>query len=556
MESFFAWVTPYLYEGNFKTKFAMFVGLLGLSVFGSYLVYYVGGTSLPYVHLLYIPIMIAGFWLGISAGISFAVFAGILLGPFMPHDVAQNIPQEATLWLMRMGFFSLIALLSGLGAQITRAYLSTLKHRYLTDHETKIPNYKGLQALYKKPEYFDSLVGVVVLKLRQVKEVEKAFGIETMSYVAIKTKERLKELLPKDARVGRVSNDSFAICLENKEDAMKVATLLSQHMERTYRFEKIPFLIEMYFGVSFQSQENPECFKSLIKKALIAADHSLQQSVEVSAYNEETQDFSERNVHILHELRAAIDKDLLSLNYQPIISLDKGEVIGMEALARWSHPEMGMIAPLEFMGIAEQTQLINPYTKWLLKKSLSQLSKWRKDNLDFVLSLNFSMKNFDDPSVVQEIFNSLKEYDIPPQMLEVEVTETAIARNISKAADILHSLRERGIKIAIDDFGTGQASLNYLLELPVDILKIDQVFVRSMRTNSAADAIIRSAIMMGHEMNLKIIAEGIETQADLDHLKKLGCDYGQGYHISRPMPVELATSWLDAKRSNLMKIHA
>ena len=141
-------------------------------------------------------------------------------------------------------------------------------------------------------------------------------------------------------------------------------------------------------------------------------------------------------------------------------------------------------------------------------------------------------------------------------MLEVEVTETAIARNISKAADILHSLRERGIKIAIDDFGTGQSSLNYLFELPLDVLKIDQVFVRSMLDNSAAEAIIRSAIMMGHEMNLKVIAEGIETQEHLNHLKKLGCDYGQGYYISRPMPVELATSWLDAKRNALMKIQA
>ncbi len=556
MEAFFHIVTPYLYEGGLKSKIVMFMGLVVVTILGSLLVYDTGGTHLPYVHLLYVPVIIAGFWLGIAAGISFAVFAGLLVGPFMPLDVVKDISQTTQEWLLRLGFFTLIALLTGMGAQITRAYLKALKRRYLTDPETKIRNYKGLEAFYKDAEHFEALMGIVVIKLRQVHDVEKAFGLETMSYVARKTKERLTEILPKGTLLGRISSDAFAICLENKKDPLKLAHHLSQHLERTYKFEKIPFLIEMYFGSSIQLKREPDSFKGLVRKALIAADHGFQNNLEVCTYNEETQDFSERNVYILHELREAIDQDLLSLNYQPIISLKKDEVIGMEALARWGHPELGMVSPLEFTGIAEQTQLINPYTKWLLKKSLSQLSLWRKDNLDFVLSLNFSMKNFEDPTVVQEIFRVLEEYEIPPQMLEVEVTETAIARNLSKAADILHSLRESGIKVAIDDFGTGQSSLNYLFELPVDVLKIDQVFIRSMLDNSAAEAIIRSAIMMGHEMNLKVIAEGIETKEHLDHLKKLGCDYGQGYYISRPMPVELATSWLNAKRGHLMKIHA
>lgn len=556
MKSFFLMVSPYLYEGGLKSKVFTFISLAFLSVLGGQLVYATGGTYLPYVHLLYVPIIIAGFWLGIFTGILFAIGIGLMVGPFMPLNVAQDIAQSTPEWVLRSVFFVMIALLSGMGSQITRAYLVVLKRRYLTDFETKMPNYKGLEALYKDAERFAMLTGVVVIKMRQVKEVEKAFGLETMSYVAVKTKERLKELLPQEAIMGRVSNDAFAVCLENKEDPIKVAQHLSQHLERTYKFDKIPFLIEMYFGTMPHVKGEYDSFRTLVKKALVAADHGLQTSQEVCAYNEETQDFSERNIYILHELREAIEQDQLSLNYQPIISLAKDEVVGVEALARWGHPTLGMVSPLEFTRIAEQTQLINPYTKWLLKKSLSQLAKWRKEGLNFVLSLNFSMKNFEDPTVVQEIFHYLEEYKIPPQMLEVEVTETAIARNIGKAADILQSLREKGIKVAIDDFGTGQSSLNYLFELPVDALKIDQVFIRSMLDNSAAEAIIRSAIMMGHEMNLKVIAEGIETKEQLLHLKKLGCDYGQGYYISRPMPVELATTWLDAKRTQLVKIQA
>ncbi len=556
MNAFFLMVSPYLYEGGLKSKILMFFSLAFLSILGGQLVYSTGGTYLPYVHLLYIPIIIAGFWLGIFTGIIFAIGIGLMLGPFMPLNVTQDIAQSTPEWLLRLTFFVMIALLSGMGAQITRAYLVVLKRRYLTDFETKMPNYKGLEALYKDEDRFAALTGIVVVKMRQVKEVEKAFGLETMSYVALRTKKRLKEILPQEAVLGRVSNDAFAICLENKEEVLKVAQHLSHHLDRTYKFDKIPFLIEMYFGIMPYEKGGPDSFRTLVKKALIAADYGLQNSLEVCAYNGETQDFSERNIYILHELREAIEQDQLTLNYQPIISLVKNEVIGVEALARWGHSTLGMVSPLEFMRIAEQTQLINPYTKWLLKESLSQLAKWREDGLCFVLSLNFSMKNFEEPSVVQEIFHYLEAYNIPPQMLEIEVTETAIARNIGKAADILQSLREKGIKVAIDDFGTGQSSLSYLFELPVDALKIDQVFIRSMLDNSAAEAIIRSAIMMGHEMNLKVIAEGIETKEQLAHLKKLGCDYGQGYYISRPMPVELATTWLEAKRTQLMKVQA
>lgn len=556
MNAFFQMVSPYLYEGGLKSKILIFVSLVFLSFLGGQLVYYTGGTYLPYVHLLYIPIIIAGFWLGIFAGLFFAVCIGFVVGPFMPLNVAQDIAQSTPEWVLRASFFVMIALLSGMGAEITRAYLLVLKRRYLTDFETKMHNYKGLEALYKDQERFSMLTGVVVIKMRQVKEVEKAFGLETMSYVAVKTKERLQEILPQETVMGRVSNEAFAVCLEGKEEPSKVAKHLSQHLQRNYKFDEIPFLIEMYFGTMSHVKRDSDTFRTLVKKALVAADHGLQNNQEVCAYNEGTQDFSERNIYILHELREAIEQDQLSLNYQPIISLAKNEVVGVEVLARWGHPDLGMVSPLEFTRIAEQTQLINPYTKWLLKKSLSQLAQWRKEGLNFVLSLNFSMKNFEDPTVVQEIFHYLDEYKIPPQMLEVEVTETAIARNIGKAADILQSLREKGVKVAIDDFGTGQSSLNYLFELPVDALKIDQVFVRSMLNNSAAEAIIRSAIMMGHEMNLKVIAEGIETKEQLAHLKKLGCDCGQGYFISRPMPVELATTWLDAKRTQLMEVQA
>jgi EAL domain-containing protein (putative c-di-GMP-specific phosphodiesterase class I) len=224
-----------------------------------------------------------------------------------------------------------------------------------------------------------------------------------------------------------------------------------------------------------------------------------------------------------------------------------GHVMGMEALARWSHPQMGMISPLVFTSIAEKTLLINPYTSWLIRRSLSQLAKWRDAGCAVTLCLNFSMKNFQDPALLDEFFKLMKEYDLPPELLEIEITESALSADIAAVADVLRSLQDRRVRLAIDDFGTGLSSLNYLFELPVDVLKIDKIFVQSMIDNSAAEAIVRSAVTLGHELNLKVIAEGVETEEQLILLKKIGCDMGQGYYFARPMPEELATAWLESK---------
>ncbi len=553
MQAFFTLVSPYLYEGTFKSRLIMFC-LLSLSILGlGQFIYAMGGTHMPYVHMMYIPLIVSGFWLGISAGLFFASAAGFILGPYMPLDVIQNSEQSTQGWLIRLFFFALVALLTGMASQVTRAYLNELKRRYLIDFNAKCRNYKGLEARYEQKDFPGHLRGIVALKLRQATDVEKMLGIDILNSVMGETKKRLKNMVGEGVIIGRVSSDTFALCIEDDRSIRAFSNQLVLHLDKTFQFQKIPFFIEMYIGyvvnTATTEKDSDIPFKGMLKSALIAADAGLETRVDVTEYDESSHHISERNIYILHELRQALTEDKLNLNYQPIISLKTGEVSGVEALARWSHPTLGMIPPLEFTQVAEQTQLINPYTKWLMEKSMGQLALWRKSGIEVDLSLNFSMKNFEDPSVVQEIFDFLDKFNIPPEHLQVEVTETAISRNIKKASDILYSIRERGIKIAIDDFGTGQSSLCYLFELPVDVLKIDQSFIKCMLENSAADAIIRASITMGHEMNLKVVAEGIETQEQLDHLKKLGCDFGQGYFISRPMPLELATSWLETKRA-------
>lgn len=553
MKSIFSKLGSYFYEPKLYVKLIVFGIIITLCLLVGDVVYLTGGTKLSYLHFLYIPIIIGGFWFGPAAGVLIGIFAGFIVGPFMPESVTQHAPQNIETWAFRLVFFMIIGMLSGFASRLARDYLHVVEQKYLKDHETELPNYKGLEKLYKTENPSKKLSGLIVIKLKQINEVEKAFGPSTLTDVALTTKARLCDILSEDEVIGRLSNDSFVVCTHKEKDPLKLAYYLKQNLQTTYKFNAIPFLIEAYFGVVSLENGPVESFEDLLKRGVLAASLGLESHKEITLYNEKINDTSERNIYILHELNHAIEQDFLTLNYQPVISLQTNEVIGVEALARWNHPDLGTISPLEFIGIAEKTLLINPYTKWLLKKSFTDLAAWRDKGLELMLSLNFSMKNFEDQTVLKEIFIHLEKYNIPPTSVVIEVTESAIAANISRTADILHMLRERGLKIAIDDFGTGHSSLKYLFELPLDILKIDNSFTEAMLSNSAAEAIIRSAIVMGHELNLKVVAEGIRETAHIQHLKKLSCDYGQGYFISYPMTFDLMTEWLEARRTHLRK---
>jgi EAL domain-containing protein (putative c-di-GMP-specific phosphodiesterase class I)/GGDEF domain-containing protein len=539
MNSILTKLSSILYESTLKVRLSLIALVIFLCLLGGLMVYFTGGTHHSYLHILYVPVIISGFSLGTLAGVSTGVFAGLILGPFMPESVLHNIYQGPETWLFRLTFFVLVGFMAGMAARITRSYLQVLEHRYQYDQVTFLPNYKGLEKIYLDSH---TLTGVVAIKFHQLEEVQKAFGPLAVSSVQLLAKERILTLLEPSERLAHLSNDCFLVCIEGKRTPLQIANLLSRHLERTYQFGTIPFTIEAYFGVAGGNN-----LAELIRNALVVVDAGRASNTEISEHTADTVDISKRNIHILHELDQALKQDQLTLNYQPIIAFKDEALIGVEALARWSNPTLGRLSPLEFTQIAEKTLLINPYTKWLITTAVGHMAEWRTKGLTFMVSLNFSMKNLEDPSVIDVLMGALKEHSIPPENIEIEITETAIAHNIQHVADVLHALREKGIKVAIDDFGTGQSALGYLFELPVDIVKIDQSFVKAMLENSAAESIIRAAITLGHEMNLKVIAEGVETKEQFAHLKKLGCDYGQGYFISKPMPFELATTWLETK---------
>ena len=277
---------------------------------------------------------------------------------------------------------------------------------------------------------------------------------------------------------------------------------------------------------------------TLLRNAQIAIDMGERRGKLVTDYSNEINPYNARRLSLAGELRKAIDHDELALHFQPKICSKNGKISGMEALLRWTHSEHGFIPPDEFIPIAEQTGVINPLTKWVINKALEQLSQLREMGYELSVAVNISAINLKEknfPMVVQE---GLNKYNIPPALLSLEVTETAMMDDPTRALSALQELNGLGVRLSIDDFGTGYSSLSYIKQLPVQEIKIDRSFVMEMDSHDNDIIIVKTTINMCHDLGYDVVAEGVETIQTCDRLSQMGCDYLQGYHLSRPLAFE------------------
>jgi EAL domain-containing protein (putative c-di-GMP-specific phosphodiesterase class I) len=245
------------------------------------------------------------------------------------------------------------------------------------------------------------------------------------------------------------------------------------------------------------------------------------------------------------ELRHAIEHEELLLHFQPKVGFKTGRISGVEALVRWRHPQSGLRSPDDFIPLAEQTGLIKPLTSWVRNEALRQCDAWHQTGIDLTVAVNISASNLQDPEFPDRVAKLLKAYRVTPAWLELEITESAIMVQPARAIETITRLSAMGILISIDDFGTGYSSLAYLKKLPVSSIKIDKSFVINMLVNENDTVIVRSTIELGHNLGLKVVAEGVENQATWDQLKVLGCDYAQGFLLSRPIPASELLQWLN-----------
>ena len=246
---------------------------------------------------------------------------------------------------------------------------------------------------------------------------------------------------------------------------------------------------------------------------------------------------------IKSDLEQAITNEQLSLVFQPKVRLADGRLDGFEVLTRWKHPERGQVSPEIFVQIAEETELIHPFTIWVMRMSFCQLQKWRQDGFRTSLSINVSVKNFSAPNFVGEIRKAIDEFKVDPTQIEFEITESALIQDSPTVLNRLLLLRGLGVRLSIDDFGAGYASLAYLRMLPVDVLKIDRSFITALNSSKADQKIVAWTIQLAHDLGMRVVAEGVETAEVADLLRETGCDIAQGYFFGRPMCADEVYPW-------------
>jgi diguanylate cyclase (GGDEF)-like protein len=392
-------------------------------------------------------------------------------------------------------------------------------------------------------------VALLIMDLDRFKEVNDTFGHHIGDLLLQQLGRRLASVLRASDSIARLGGDEFAVLLPTAtlHDARHIAERLLELLDQPFDLSGLQLEIEASIGIALSPEHGSDA-DTLLRRADVAMYVAKRGNTGLAFYTAEQDQHSPMRLALVGELRRAIDRNQLSLYFQPKVSLRTGQITCAEALVRWQHPRHGMLSPDMFIPIAEQTGLIRPLSQWVLDAALRQCNRWRNDGLDLAVAVNLSMRNLHEPQIAEMIRQLLARWGVPPEYLTIEVTESSLMADAARAMEVLNGLRTMGVGVSIDDFGTGYSSLAYLKRLPVHELKIDKSFVKHVATDDNDAAIVRSTVSLAHELGLSVVAEGVEDHQTWDLLAKWGCDVAQGYFISRPEPPLVLGEWLAAAR--------
>lgn len=425
-----------------------------------------------------------------------------------------------------------------------------LEHQALHDGLTELPNRVLLQDRLRQAilsaQRKHHQLALLITDLDRFKEINDTLGHHYGDLVLQQVAARMRSSLRESDTIARLGGDEFAVLLPqvvNDIDAINAARKLISALEQPIHLEGQSFHVGASVGVALYP-DHGEDGATLMRHADVAMYVAKRSTSGFSLYDPKEDQHSVGRLALVGELRQAIEQKQLVLFYQPKIDLKSGQVAAVEAVVRWDHPQRGLLLPDEFIPLAEHTGLIRPLTFLVLDEALHQIHLWQKIGLHVRMGINLSARHLQDEYLAEKIGDSMKQWSVSPNLLEFEITESAIMANPLRAMNTLTRLDAMGVGLSIDDFGTGYSSLIYLKQLPVDEIKIDKSFVIDMLENNEDFVIVRSTIDLAHNMGRRVVAEGVESQAVLNTLLELGCDMAQGYHISRPLTAPVLTRWL------------
>jgi diguanylate cyclase (GGDEF)-like protein len=420
------------------------------------------------------------------------------------------------------------------------------EHAARHDPLTGLPNRTAFRETVEDTLRADAQSSCLLLvDLDRFKEVNDTLGHRYGDLLLQQVAERFREQLGPGDQIARLGGDEFAIFSHgrDRDSSLALAKSIATALRSAFEFEHIEVDAQASVGIALYPEDGTDV-ETLVQKADVAMYRAKGGHVDFALYDERHDHNSPARLALTAALRTAVETEGLIVWYQPVLDLNTGDVLSVEALVRWQHPELGVLTPASFLEIAELTNLIKPLTQRVLDISLAQVARWRDEGIDVVVAVNVSTRVLVDENFPTLVIDSLNNAGVPANRLKLEITESTLIADPVTARAVLRELDRLGIEISIDDFGTGYSSLAYLADLPVSEIKIDQSFVSRMAAGSSETIIVSSTIDLAHHLGLRAIAEGVEDARLLPELKALGCDAVQGYEISRPLAADDATRWL------------
>ncbi|MGV8026532.1 MAG: putative bifunctional diguanylate cyclase/phosphodiesterase [Anaerolineaceae bacterium] len=386
---------------------------------------------------------------------------------------------------------------------------------------------------------------VLFIDLDQFKNVNDTLGHSTGDELLIKFSERIKKCIRNVDTFARLGGDEFTILLEDheiKQKAVEVADRIQQNLHEPYLLSGQKFFITASIGIVNDISENYDNAEAILRDADIAMYRAKELGrARYQIFDPQLSSVMLSRINLETQMRSALAEKSFILHYQPIYTLENNSLIGFEALLRWNHPKLGLLMPADFLSIAESSGLIIEIGNWVLLEACRQMKKWINESprfQDLSINVNFSGKQFAQSNFMDRLKSALRETGLPPKCLHLEITETVLIENQDLAVKIFDELHKLGIELQIDDFGSGYSSMGYIQRFPIDTIKIDRSFIHDLEKNKKSTQIVQTIIKMAGDMGMKIVAEGIETNTQLMKLKTMACNYGQGFYLSYPMPID------------------
>jgi diguanylate cyclase (GGDEF)-like protein len=428
-----------------------------------------------------------------------------------------------------------------------------LEYQSLHDSLTGLPNraclLEELRDALSPADQTPCQTGLMIMDLDHFKEINDTLGHPVGDLILQEVAKRLAEVVDNTGHVARLGGDEFAVILPSADHrrCADMASAITAALEREFQVGGHKLYVGGSVGVALYPDHGEEV-SILMRHADVAMYLAKHTGVKMAFYDDTQDRNSLVRLQLVKELKDAIAHDRLALYYQPKLDLQRGTVDCVEALLRWEHPEHGMVPPDRIIPMAEQTGLIQKLTQWVLHNAMAQVVSWRCAGIDVGVAVNLSAHDLQDATLPDTVSSLLARTGISPDRLTLEITESAMMSDLTRATALLSQIKQAGVGLAIDDFGTGFSSLSYLKKLPVRELKIDKSFVINMNRDENDAMIVHSTIDLAHNLGLSVVAEGVENQEILEQLRAQGCDSIQGYHLCKPLPPALLRQWLSDRR--------